>query len=358
VLRFRLVAIVALAACTREPAPPVVPTPVRDAVGDADLRMMIAEIATAKACDRIRDRFHALRAADHHDEVTGVLWFRTCSSIHDGTNVTFTLSGSGWQWVEKTTHKAGGTFVVRQYVRFTATAKIEGTLDLGYDSASHVASLWFSPAHPPSVDLEPIGKIDVGHTGTWSSLVGGVGALFARSPKKEGALEAKREGTHQFIRQLSEGLTVTIDLCTGVARSTTGHVPKGELAPPDVLEPSRTVLELQPGGVLLLGPQRAQDGMTVHVDLPGQVEVSLACRDDAEAVSRAYLDGAALPTVPTLATANVEGSTDLTIPAAHCPVAVIARSLATKGPPLQLTVQRSSSEIGWANGGPMVGCAK
>ena len=350
--------VVAVAACAHDPPPPVVAAPVRDALGDADLRMMITEIATEKACDRIRDRFHALRAADHHDSVTGVLWFRTCTGHHDGTNVTFTLSGSGWQWVDKATRKAGATFAVHQYVRFEATATIAGTLDLGYDASTHVASLWFSPSREPVVDLDPIGAIEVVRAGAWSSLVGAVASVFARSPAREGVHEAKREGTQQFTAQLAEGLTITVDLCTGLARSTVGHVPKGQLAPPDVLEPSTTTFELQPGGLLMLGPQRAPEGMTVHVEAPAQVDVALVCRDDAEAIAQSYLQGSASPAVTSLAEKHADGAMDLTIPAAGCPVAVVARSLATSGPPLSFTVRRSSSEIGWSNGGPLVQCAK
>ena len=268
-------------------------------------------------------------------------------------------TGSGWQWIERTTHEAGGTFAVRQYVKFNATATIAGTLDLGYDTTTHIASLWFSPLREPTVDLDPVGGIAVDRNGAWSAVVGAVASVFARSPAREGVNAAKREGTHQFMTQLSEGLTVTLDLCTGVARSTEGHIPKGQLAPPDVLEPSRTELELQPGGVLMLGPQRAQDGMTVHVDAPGgQIDVALVCRDDAEAVARAYLDGTPLPAVTALAEARVAGPTELKVPAEHCPVAVVARSIATAGPPIAFTVQRSSSEIGWSNGGPLAGCKR
>src|SRR5262249_44294850 len=140
--------------------------------------------------------------------------------------------------------------------------------------------------------------------------------------------------------------------------STVGHLPKGELAPPDVLEPSSTTLELQPGGVLMLGPQRARDGMTVHVDSPGQIDIALACVADAEAAARAYLANSAPPRFTALAELHDQASTDLTIGSTSCPVAVIARSRATSGPPLQFTVARSSTEIGFTNGGPLVRCAK
>jgi hypothetical protein len=354
-MRSGLLVLAACVGCAHDAPPPLVPPPVRDAIGDADLREMIAEIATARACDRIRDHFRAVHDHDRHTVVTGTLWLRNCSSVHDGTNVTFTVSGGGWEWVDKTTHRDGGTFVVRQYVRFDATATIAGTLDLGYDATTHVASLWFSPSRAPEVDVEPLGDIDVDRRGTWSSVVGAIGTAFARSPDRQSVKEAKREGAEQLSAQLSEGLTVTIDLCTGLARVAVGHLPKGQMAAAEVA--SRTELELRPGGVLMLGPQRADAGMNVHVEAPAQIDVSLACRDDAERIARAYLDGTAPPNVATLAHSAASGATDLRIPGASCPVVVVVRSLATADAPIAFTVERSASESG-ANGGSLVGCTK
>jgi hypothetical protein len=354
-----LVLALVVAGCDHSPSPArTISPPVPDAVADADVRAMLADIAATRACERIDDHFHALRDSNRHDVVTGVVWFHGCTSTHDGGTLTFKVGGSGWQWIDRTAHEAGGTFTVRQYVRFNATATIVGTLDLGYDQTTHVASLWFSPASAPRVVLDPIGKVDVEHSGAWSSVVGTVSAMFARSPEREGVKQAKREGTQQFTRQLSEGLTFTIDLCSGVMRSTTGHLPKGQMVAPDVLESSRTTFELQPGGLLMLGPQRARDGMTISVDTPGQLDLALACRADADAVARAYLDGTPPPAFSALAELHEPGASNLTIGATACPVAVIARSRATAGPPLQFTVTRSSTEIGFTNGGPLVSCAK
>nr|HEX4312616.1 hypothetical protein [Kofleriaceae bacterium] len=352
-----LAAALAVASCHHDGAPPIAPPPVRDAVGDAELREMVAEVAAQRACERIVNHFHALRSPDHHDIVDGVMWVHGCTSSHSGTDVTFTVLGSGWQWEDKQKHEVGGTFAVRQYVKFTATATIAGTLDLGYDQASHVASLWFSPKQAATVDLEPIGNIAVKTTGTWSQVVGAVGSLFSKSPAQAGVDEAKQQGRKQFLRQLADGLTVTVDLCSGVVRSSPGRLPRGQMAPPDVLEPSQTELELEPGGLMVLGPQRAKAGMTVHVDAKGPVDVMLACVDDASEAARAYLEGNPTPGLTPLATASGPGSADLSVAAETCPVAVIARTPLSAKQPTQFSVQRSSSEIGFANGGPLAGCS-
>jgi hypothetical protein len=359
--RWSAVFALVLGACPHDQPPPVAPPPIRDAVGDAELREMLAEVAAERACERIRDHFHALRDPTRHDVVTGDLWIHGCSGTHVGTKLTFTVTGGGWQWEDKTTHEVGAGFAVRQYIRFSATASLTGTLDLGYDTASHVGSLWFSPDGEPTVNVDPIGDISVRNTSTWSSVVAAVGKAFSRSPQKAGAGEVKKQAQRQFLAQLVEGLTVTVDLCSGVIRSTSGRLPRGVMAPPDVLEPSSTELELEAGGVLVLGPQRAKAGMSVHVDARGPVDVALACYDQAAEAARAYLEGDPPPAIETLAQATGPGSADLAVPAETCPVAVLARSpiatpTAQPAKSVEFTVQRSSAEIGFANGGPLAAC--
>src|SRR3954468_4820929 len=81
-----------------EKSPPEVRPPTRGAVGDQNLRVMLAEVASAKACEMIKGAFRGLRAPDDPNKVTGILWMRDCNIENDGTNVTFKLGGEGWQW--------------------------------------------------------------------------------------------------------------------------------------------------------------------------------------------------------------------------------------------------------------------
>ena len=88
----------ALSACGKKqeepaPPPPPPPKPARGAVGDANLRMMLAEIASARACDMVKGAFRGVRAEGRHDVTTGVLWMRDCKITHDGTKLTFHLGG-------------------------------------------------------------------------------------------------------------------------------------------------------------------------------------------------------------------------------------------------------------------------
>src|SRR5262245_52613063 len=100
--------------CRREseapppPPPPKAVAPLRGAVGDAELRVMLAELASTKACSMIEGQFRPLRAPDRRDTVTGILWIRACRITSDGTLVAFHLAGNGWQWADQTKKQAGG----------------------------------------------------------------------------------------------------------------------------------------------------------------------------------------------------------------------------------------------------------
>ena len=100
-------------------AVPQAVAPTRGAAGDADLRLMLPELASSKACGMIRGGFQGLSSPDHPDVVTGVLRIRQCEITNAGAHVTFHITGNGWLWVDQTKSKAGLTFTVRQYVRFS-----------------------------------------------------------------------------------------------------------------------------------------------------------------------------------------------------------------------------------------------
>jgi len=99
-------------AAATEPVPSAKPVE-RGAVGDSDLRVMLTELASAKACELVRGQFRPLRAPDRPDVVTGIMWIRQCKVSNVGTKVTVALSGNGWQWAEQQEHKAGGSFAAR-----------------------------------------------------------------------------------------------------------------------------------------------------------------------------------------------------------------------------------------------------
>jgi hypothetical protein len=362
----------ALLACHRDrPEPPPRPppaakAPVRGAVGDQDLRVMLGDVASAKACEMIRGQFRGLRDAERPGVVTGVLWIRECTITNDGTHVRFAIAGNGWQWAQQEKREAGGKFDVHQYVKFGVHATIDGTLDLAYDRGAHVVSFWFTPARTPEIAFEPIGGVSVDRKGLWSSVIGALSSVFADSPDTQGEHEAKKQGTQQFTDQLADGLSVAIDLCSGYQRFTLGRPPKGSLGPPDVGETPRVPVELAPGALFVFGPELAPRGMTIDVDAPaGPVDVALACSDEAEQLADAFVHGKPVALAGSrgdapehrgvLAHGVVSGHGKLHAPPSSCKVAVVARAM-TPGKST-LVWRRPAGEQARSTGGPVLHCA-
>jgi hypothetical protein len=349
--------------CHREPDPPAPPppppravAPLRGAAGDSELRVMLSELASSKACAMIKGQFRPLRAPDRRDTVTGILWIRDCSITNEGTRVTFHLAGNGWQWADQTQHKAGGTFAVRQYVTFGVDVELPGTLDIAYDDGSHVVSLWFSPSAAPAIKFEPVGDVEVDRKGLWSSVIGGVSSLFASSPEHLAEHQARQEGTHQFENELADGMAVTINLCTGLSRFNLGRPAKGAMQTADAGETHNVPIELQPGGLMMFGPQLAPDGMTIQVTARhGALRIAMACADKAAQAAQAFVEGNN-GEVPYLATADVRTTGKLHVPPQRCPVVVVAKSLEDRDP-VTFDWQRPQGETARSTGGPLIHCA-
>ncbi|HEX3855250.1 MAG TPA: hypothetical protein VHW01_30010 [Polyangiaceae bacterium] len=331
----------------------------RGAVGDSDLRIMLTELASAKACELVRGQFRPLRAPDRPAVVTGILWVRECKISNVGTKVTVALSGNGWQWAAQQEHKAGGSFAIRQYVKFAMTATIPGALDMAYAPNDHIVSLWFTPAKEPEVTFTPLGNIEVDRKGLWSSVVGAVASVFGQSPEHMAQGEAKDQGGHELEKQLADGLSITINLCTGLSRFHLGREPKGTLNKPDAGESKRVPVELQPSALMVFGPQPVGDGgFTANIDAPtGSVHFALACADEVDALAAAYVTGQPLPSLKTLAAKDVQGKGTLAIRKASCPVALVAQELDPNVRDGAFDWQRPIAQTARSTGGPIIECS-
>jgi hypothetical protein len=331
--------------------------PVRGAAGDEDLRVMLTQLVSANACERLRGHFQALPATGRPGVMSGALWIRGCRVSNTGTTTKLRLEGNGWQWVDEQQKKAGGTFTVRQYVRFGVVATIVGTLDVGYDPASHVASIWFSLRGEPEVRFTPLGKLDVDAEGAWSSVLGAVASVLAKSPSTSAKQEAAKQGLSAFKEQLAAGLSVTVDLCTGLTRSGVGHTPRGTMVAPGVGETKNVSVELHSGGLMVFGPHAAGDGMTVNAEVAGgKARLQLVCDEHVGELAQAFLDGRAPPRGPVLTSRDVGGKATLRAKAARCPVSLVA-TLPAGGPDtVTLSWRRPATETARSTGGPLIHC--
>lgn len=355
--------------CGKSDCPPVPPPQppkpvVHGAAGDRDLRVFLAELASAKACDQMRGQFRPLRAPDRPGVSTGVLWIRDCDITRtgDGDDVMFHLAGNGWQWANQRKKKAGATFELAQDVRFAVDLPMPGALDVAYDRSSHVVSLWFSPAHVPEVAFTPVGQLDVDEKGVWASVLGGLSTVFGSSPESQARTEASHQGTDNFERSLADGLSLTIQACTGLSRFNLGRPAKGEMVAADVGETHRVPVELHPDGMMITGPYIATKGMTARfeVDPGGRIRAAMMCRDQAEQLAAAYVAGTELPEVESLAVEDLgPGKGTVHVGHARCPVAVVVREIPVAGTaPVTFSWQRPPGESARSTGGALIACPK
>lgn len=328
---------------------------VKGAAGDNDLRLMVAQIASAKACGMVEHQFRTLRAKSPGEPVIGTVWLRECKITHDGTKLTVEVSGRGWEWVDRESKKAGASFRLKQYVKFELRARFRGEVDVAYDPRSHVVTLWLSPTDKPEVDLKTLGDLDIDREGVWSDVVGFVGRQVGQDPDHIGEVQVHKEGTQSSITELARGLTITMNLCNGLSHMMLGRLPRGIYGPAGPGETRKAPIEIQPAGVMVFPPQGAPDGLTLKVDSKGPVRIGLACRDQGEAAAAAFLDGT--PVVPRLITEKVvTGQATLTIGPQRCPVTVIAQSVVPM--PVTFDFERPLREAANATMGPLIRCEK
>ena len=296
-------------------------------VADPHFRELLVAIADSRACKEVRNTFHSLRSSDSPDTVTGDLWISECNIESHGTHLKFHFGGDGWQRVDQSTKKLGAKFSVNEYVRFHASAMLEGTLDLAYEPKTHIATLWFKPTRSPDVKFEPVGNVDVDAHGLWSSIIGGIATAVGKAPAKEARKQVEQLGQQSFASKLDDGMTVTFNACSGSTRSQFGLLPPGTEAPLDVGDTTKVEVELKRGGVLIFGPEYATRPVSIDVRATsGPVHVEAACLDQTEKLTKAYVAGEPLPQIETIAAAQVTGHRQLALARPRCPFAVIARS--------------------------------
>ncbi len=336
------------------PPPPKPEEPLRDAVGDRDVRALVSDLLSGNACKLAANHFSGLKDKVRKTVITGQIWVRDCKVTSHDDEITIAVTGSGWQWAEKSQKKAGGTFAVRQYVKFDISAELTGKIDVAYARENHVASLWFTPVGEPKIAFKPRGEIEVDREGLWSSIIGGAGSVIDSSPEEAAQTAAKQEGTKAVAEAAMKGFEVAVDLCHNITRMAMKRLPKGRMPKPSVGEADRVQVEVQNYGVILYGPYDARDGMSVDIEVTGgAARVNLACIKDAEVLADQYLADQ-VSTAKPLAAEIISGKGKLAVPKQRCQVAVVIRSVNPQ--PVQVAFVRPQAESIQEKGGPLAAC--
>lgn len=336
------------------PPPPKPEEPLRDAAGDADIRALVMDLLSGNACKLAANHFSGIKDPARKLVITGQIWVRDCKVTANKDSISVDLVGSGWQWAEKGQKKAGGTFEVKQYVKFDVEAQLTGKVDVAYARENHVASLWFTPIGEPKVDFKPRGEIEVDRDGMWSSIVGGAGSLIGDSPEDKAEDAAKQEGVKAVKEAAMKGFEVAVDLCRNITRMAMKRLPKGRFPKPSVGEADRVSVEVQNYGAIIYGPYDATEGMTIDVEVTGgAARVNLACAKQAEQLAEQFLADQ-VSTAKPLKAELISGKGKLALPKEHCPIAVVIRSVMPQ--PVQVAFVRPQAESLREKGGPLAAC--
>jgi hypothetical protein len=86
--------------------------------------------------------------------------------------------------------------------------------------------------------------------------------------------------------------------------------------------------------------------------------VELACRDQAEALAAAYVDGRPLPAIKTLAAKDILGKGSLRVGRARCEVSLITQQLVPNGGAVTFDWERPPAEVARSTGGPILACER
>jgi hypothetical protein len=123
----------------------------------------------------------------------------------------------------------------------------------------------------------------------------------------------------------------------------------------DVGETRRVFVELEPNGVMLIGPQLAGDGMTLRATATrGAAELTVVCAKHAATLASEFMDGRIKSTLPKLGGVEVRTQSRLEIQPTTCPVVVVVRPLGDA--PARVAWERPTAEIARSSGGPLINC--
>jgi hypothetical protein len=292
---------------------------VRTAAGTEELRRLVLDVAGLRACEKLRGKFVGLSGAEGDAELTGAeqglasvtgRWLlRDCVERREKDSLGLRIGGPGWQWVDR--EQKG--FRIRQYVYFSATVDLKSALDVGYDPAAELASIWLTPMDAVGAEVSAAGAISAKAETVLASVVGAIGPSLGMQVDELAKTAAGTEGAMQFKTKLAQGLTITVKPKTGQMDVMLGQLPNG-VAPKRPFATAGTWLlnerqSLFPSGVQMAGPfdPAVRVVLEARVEEGNGVLYRAICQEDGERAIDAAMRDQPLP-MPTLrASGKVEG---------------------------------------------------
>jgi len=260
----------------------------------------------------------------------GRWWIRQCqASAQDGV-LSLSIDGTGWTWIDRETMG----FQIRQYLRFDAHAAFHATMDVGYDAASHIATIWMRPGPDVEASVSPRGLVDVQSTNVLSGMLGGLLELTGESATQRARAQVADEGSQRLRERFGAGFTVTFSMANEQMDFMVGALARGQVpvrpypAETGVTWSVNQRMQIWPGGLDVLGPMpEGQGTQALDLDLEegAGVLVDAACSADFERFYDQSLQGGspAPPTGRRILDLAHTGASRVEVPALGCPTLLL-----------------------------------
>ncbi|GAB4198124.1 MAG: hypothetical protein OHK0013_06890 [Sandaracinaceae bacterium] len=308
------------------------------ATADGDLGTLLVDVVTPRLCDSLRGSFIGLPGeggrtgpAAGSDPTTGRWWIRECTATeHDGM-LDLAIGGTGWSW----TDRESMGFRVRQYLRFDASARFTASMEMAYDRANRVVTIWMRPQGAVEASVTPRGLVEARATGVLSGMLGGLLALGGSSPNDQARQQVAQEGSQRLRDRFGAGFTVTYAMAQEQMDFMVGALERGQLPerpyPPEpgIVWSVNQRLAVWPGGLDVIGPIDADRGahtMDFHLEEGEQALVDAICASDFEVFYDHLLQGAAASPPSgqrVLDVAQLGRQERVTLPAMSCPTLLL-----------------------------------
>lgn len=318
-----------------------------------DTSALLVDMVAPRICDQLRGSFVGLPGEGGHegaesgtDPTVGRWWIRECTATVDGEMLSLSITGTGWTWVDR---ESMG-FQVRQYLRFDSNAAFTARMEVGYDRAAHIITVWMRPEGEVVGTVEARGLVEAHATNALSGMLGGLLDLTGSSASDRARATVAEEGSTRLRERFAAGFTVTYSTETEQMDFMVGALDRGVcpmrpyVAETAVVWSVNQRLQVFPSGLDVLGPISPSAGsMALDLDLEeGEgLTVNAVCMADFERFYDLVLQGAAAtaPTGTTVMDLTGLGPNRAIIPALGCPTLLLLAPRSTATMPLRARVR-------------------
>lgn len=302
-----------------------------------DTSALLVDMVAPHLCEQLRSSFVGLPGEGGHegpasglDPTVGRWWIRECTASVTGDMLSLNISGTGWTWVDR---ESMG-FQVRQYLRFDSAAAFNARMEVGYDRAARIVTVWMRPEGDVVASVEPRGLVEARATGVLSSMLGGILDLTGSGASDRARQTVAEEGSARLRDRFAAGFTVTFAMDTEQMDFMVGALDRGVL-PERPYAPETGVvwsvnqrLMVYPGGLDVLGPLDGSHGpqaIDLELEEGEAVIVDAVCLADFERFYDLVLQGA--PATAPTGTRVVEmatlGARRAVVPSLGCPTLLL-----------------------------------